>query len=95
MIAITKTIDAMRGIERWGSSSLLDKAFAGFEALPAPTRQTWCSVLGVSESAPWHVIENAFRIERAKAHPDRGGAPGEFQRVMDAFEQAKRARGAA
>ena len=33
MRAITKTIEAMRGIERWGSSDLMERAFAGFEAL--------------------------------------------------------------
>ncbi|MDB6080165.1 MAG: molecular chaperone DnaJ [Akkermansiaceae bacterium] len=36
MRAIQRTIEALRGIERWGSSEMLDRAFTGFAALPAP-----------------------------------------------------------
>jgi hypothetical protein len=32
--ALVKTIDALRGIERWGSTAIVKKAFAGFAALP-------------------------------------------------------------
>lgn len=32
--AIKKSIDALRGIERWGSTAIVQKAFAGFAALP-------------------------------------------------------------
>ncbi len=41
MAAIVQTIKAIRQIERCGTSSLLERAFRGFSALPAgdPTRQ--------------------------------------------------------
>lgn len=58
MRAITKTIEAMRGIERWGSSDLMERAFAGFEALPAP--DPWWKALGLSHP-------NATRTEIAEA----------------------------
>lgn len=32
--AIGKTIEALRGIKRWGSTSMVSQAFAGFAALP-------------------------------------------------------------
>lgn len=35
--AIRKTIDAMRGIARWGVSDMLERAFTGFKALPPET----------------------------------------------------------
>jgi len=34
--AIAKTIEAMRGIERWGAGDMVARAFSGFEALPPP-----------------------------------------------------------
>ncbi len=34
--AIDRTLEALRGIDRWGASTLVDKAFAGFAALPPP-----------------------------------------------------------
>jgi hypothetical protein len=45
MRAIAKTIEAMRGIERWGSSDMLDRAFTGFAALPEPGKvKPWSEV---------------------------------------------------
>ena len=37
MQAIAKTIEALRGIARWGTGDMLEAAFTGFTALPAPT----------------------------------------------------------
>ena len=34
--AIAKTIEALRGFERWGSGSMVEQAFTGFVALPPP-----------------------------------------------------------
>jgi hypothetical protein len=34
--AIGKTIEALRGIERWGTGDMVEQAFTGFVALPAP-----------------------------------------------------------
>lgn len=41
MRALGKTIEALRGIQRWGSTLLLERAFSGFEhqALPEPEDQ--------------------------------------------------------
>lgn len=32
--AIGKTIEALRGIERWGTGDMVEQAFTGFVALP-------------------------------------------------------------
>lgn len=36
LAAIAATLDAMRAIERHGGAQILERAFAGFDALPAP-----------------------------------------------------------
>ena len=88
MRAITKTIDAIRGIERWGSSDMMERAFTGFAQLAGPmdVRQWW-QVLGVSEDATEGTVADAYRRLRSKHHPDNGGDPAEFHAVQMAFEQ--------
>jgi len=41
--AIAMTIEPLRGIERWGSGSMVEQAFTGFFALPAP-------------KSPWEIL---------------------------------------
>ena len=69
MKAIAKTIEAMRGIERWGSAEMLDQAFVGFKALPPPTDASvdWWLVLGVSPSASDSEIQIAYK-GKARVH---------------------------
>jgi hypothetical protein len=72
MQAIAKTIEALRGIERWGSGSMVEQAFTGFLALPSP-EQPW-QTLGLETSNPTpEQIEEAHRRLAMKHHPDRGG----------------------
>lgn len=79
MRAISKTIDALRGIERWGSGQMVEQAFTGFVALPAP-EQPW-QVLGVSSHATRDEIETAYRRLAMQHHPDRGGDEREMARI--------------
>lgn len=90
MRAITKTIDAMRGIERWGSSDLMERAFMGFEALPAP--EQWWQVLGLPEGATGDQISIAYRSKARTAHPDQGGSDAAMARLNAARDQGMRAR---
>lgn len=54
MHALALTIDAMRGLERWGAGDVVTRAFAGFAALPAPepveTLPRWVSALEMPAS---------------------------------------------
>lgn len=89
--AIGKTIEAMRGIERWGASDL-KQAFAGFRyALPAAP-DDWQSVLNVKESASYGEIKKRYRELAAKAHPDKGGNQHEMVRLNAALSAAKEAK---
>lgn len=68
--AIGKTIDALRGIERWGSGSMMSQAFTGFMSLPAP-EQPW-QVLGLKTSRPTYAeVTEAYRKLASQHHPDR------------------------
>lgn len=73
--AIEKTIEALRGIERWGASEMMERAFSAFEALPAPgQRPPWWIVLGVEKTATSEEIERAYRTKARERHPDMGGS---------------------
>lgn len=76
--AIGQTVNALRGIERWGSGSMIEQAMQGFTALPAP-EQPW-QVLGVAHDADRRTIEAAYRRLAAEFHPDRD--TGDEQKMM-------------
>lgn len=72
--AIAATLEAMRSIERHGGAVVMERAYSGFTALPAPTGQRpWFVVLGVREDASPDEIKQAWRAGVAKYHPDKPG----------------------
>ncbi len=89
--AVVKTIEAMRGIERWGSGEILERTFTGFNALPSPESMNaprWRDVLDYYGDD----IDDAnvaYKIARSKAHPDNGGALEKFHLVNKAWKQAE------
>jgi hypothetical protein len=91
MRAITKTIEAIRGIERWGSSDMMERAFTGFTALTNGSTTHWSDVLGVPENASRADIEAAYRRLRSQHHPDRGGDAERFHEIQKAFDEASAA----
>lgn len=92
MQAIAKTIDALRGIARWGTGDMMEAAFTGFTALPAPgqTSRNWRDVLGVGPDASRQQIDDAYKRLRSQHHPDKGGSAEQFNEVQKAYEQAQR-----
>jgi hypothetical protein len=70
LTAIGKTIEALRGIERWGSSDMVERAFSGFKALPADTGRPWTEVLGTTKHATRQHIEDQYRMLAKRCHPD-------------------------
>lgn len=87
MRALQKTIEALRGIDRWGSSSIVDRAFAGFAALP-PAPSDWRAMLG--NPANRGDAQRAYRRLALEAHPDRGGSHEAMARLNEAFAAAER-----
>ncbi|MHB1952359.1 MAG: DnaJ domain-containing protein [Sulfobacillus sp.] len=94
LAAIAGTLAALRSIERWGGGQILDRAFTGFAALPAPgTKPDWRQVLGVAphESDP-DKIKAAYRIAASRAHPDKeGGSNDRMAEINRAWAEAQRA----
>lgn len=88
MRAIAKTIEAMRGIERWGSSDMLDRAFTGFAALPSPSTRKWWEVLGVEQSADQTTIKARFRELARTHHPDNGGSHEMMSEINAAYQDS-------
>jgi len=93
--AISLALSAIRQIERTGASEMLDRAFAGFDALPAPGQtagESWWSTLRVLPTATADEIKSAYRGLVKLHHPDAGGDAAEFDRVAKAYEVAMRER---
>lgn len=86
LAAIAATLEAMRAIERHGGAQVLERAFTGFVALPAPGL-SWRDVLGVEQDSASSDINAAYRRLRSKHHPDNGGDPDEYDRVQKAWKQ--------
>lgn len=88
--AIGLTINALRGLDRWGSSTMLDRAFRGFAALP-PAERHWTEILGVTRGWKLEDIETRYRALAREIHPDRAG--GDADRMADlnrAIAEARR-----
>jgi hypothetical protein len=85
--AIAMTIEALRGIERWGSGSMVEQAFTGFVALPGTS--PW-DILGVPRTATREQIESAYRKKARSAHPDNGGSHEAMTRLNLARDEALR-----
>lgn len=84
--AIAKTIEAMRGIERWGAKHTVKAAFRGFVSLPPPEQsRPWWEVLGTAREADRATVEAAYRNRAKRAHPDAGGS-------VEAMQELNRAR---
>jgi hypothetical protein len=98
LAAIAATLEAMRAIERHGGAQILDRAFAGFDALPAPGgKRDWRDVLGI-EQKPGRVItiddaRSCYRQLAAKHHPDRGGSSQRMAEINAAWAEAQAALG--
>ena len=90
MKAILKTVEAMRGIERWGASELLDRAFVGFAALPEHSDTPgWRDVLELKGDVNLDTVKFKYRELCKVHHPDKGGDAGAFATITRAYEQAQ------
>lgn len=83
--AVAKTINSIRGIERWGASDMMERAFTGFQALPDP--DDWRSTLGYPKTL--EEAESAYREMARRAHPDMGGSIDQMQKLNKAITNAR------
>ncbi len=75
--AIGKTIESLRGIARWGTGDMMERAFQGFQALPAPAQ--WWHVFGFDSTSGLTAaeVEQRFKKLAMQRHPDRDGGSGD------------------
>lgn len=101
MRSLALAIDGMRQLERHGGGTMMERAFAGFAALPAPDghkpKRPWWTVLNYSpnpdDRADLSVeeIEARFRTLAKRRHPDvDGGSVEAFQELQEAKDDAIR-----
>jgi hypothetical protein len=99
MQAINKTVEAIRGIERWGTGEMMKAAFQGFKELPEPphtNQKDWWQVMNYQQKPgnavwDWAGVETQYKSLAKKLHPDMpGGSTAAFQELQSAFENAKR-----
>lgn len=81
--AIDMSLEALRGLDRWGASEMVERAFAGFAALPPgssdtsytqppqPAKRSWREIFGldVDKFSPLH-DDDLLVLARAR-HRDR------------------------
>lgn len=97
MQAIAKTIDALRGVARWGTGDMMEAAFTGFAALPAPGQTQARGWREVMEWEPGEIVtldmaNGRFAVLAMKCHPDRpGGSHDAMVELNRALAQAQEA----
>lgn len=90
--AIAKTIEAQRGIGRWGTKAIVEATFTGYKQLPAavitpaPSRK-WYDILGVAYDADIATIKAAYRNLANVHHPDAGGDNDYFVELTKAYNE--------
>jgi hypothetical protein len=93
--AVCKTVDALRGIERWGTGDMVEAAFSGFQAIaapPAPVGKPWWEVFGINEHATNGYVHQRYRELAMVYHPDRGGDGETMAKINAAYESFKKER---
>jgi hypothetical protein len=71
MRSLGLAVEAMRQLKRHGGGAMMDRALAGFAALPPP-RSCW-EVLEIAPGTSPAKVEQAYRAKAVKLHPDRAG----------------------
>lgn len=97
MAAIAATLDAMRAIERHGGARVLERAFTGFTALPAPAaRRSWRAVMEFPPNydPTGDELRQRYRRLASSRHPDRaGGSDAAMSELNVALAEAERETG--
>lgn len=98
MRSLALAIDALRALERHGGGKMMERAFAGFSALPPPAGHTpkrpWWEVLGYSANPEDRAllsvdeVKARFHTLAKRRHPDAGGSDAEMAELNAARDEA-------
>lgn len=87
--ALKLSIAAIRGLERWGGSELLDGLFTGFQALPGPGDIVIVGKQYFSTVENMEDLKILYKKYVKELHPDVGGDPSEFSDMNRQYNQRK------
>ena len=88
--SLALAIEGMRQMQRHGGGHMMERAFSGFAALPAPEAERhWSEVLGLSATASRDEIEKAYRSCAKTTHPDHGGSTEAMAALNVAYDEAR------
>jgi hypothetical protein len=85
--AVAKTIEALRGLERWGAKEMVNAAFRGFKALPSPDEVTPMHAWYFEGYRTKDEAKSRYRELAKKMHADVGGDLTEFNEMKRQYEQ--------
>jgi hypothetical protein len=89
--SLAMAVEFLRGLERHGGATMMERAFTGFAALNPPGHQhPWRTVM--SWRPEWEVtvehIETTFKNLAMERHPDRGGSDEKMAELNQARDEA-------
>ena len=89
--SLALAIEGMRQLKRHGGGTMMERAFTGFAALPAPTApKQWWESLGVDRNCTVADAERAYRALAKEHHPDTGGNVSRWHEINDAIEHVRK-----
>lgn len=97
ILSVGLAVEAFRALHRHGGAHMMERAFTGFMALPAPSAQKpWREVLGLVgvPNPSREQVESHYRTRARKAHPDSGGSNEAMAELNAARDAALREIGA-
>lgn len=93
LTSLALAVEGMRQLDRHGGRAAAAKAFAGFDALPAPgaaASSNWRAVLNLDHTATRSDINQRYRTLARERHPDHGGSDLAMAELNAAREAALR-----
>jgi hypothetical protein len=92
--AIALTIEAMRGMERWGAKHMIKAMFSGFKALPDRVgHRPWQVVMQLADMCAEADARKRYRDLARARHPDSGGNEEAMSELNQAWEECQKERG--
>jgi hypothetical protein len=92
MRAIWYALESLRQLDRCGASQVIERAYAGFAALPAAHRKkTWREVLGFGDGPVcFDEVQRRYRELATIHHPDHGGDTQTMTEINNAVAEARK-----
>jgi len=85
--AIEKSLQAIRGLDRWGCTNIISQAVSGLKELASGGNKTWWQIPGVDITASPIEVKTKYKELIKKYHPDKSsGSESDFIEVQNAYQ---------